>query len=71
LALEAGVTILQPESVTIEYNVEIGKDTVIYPSTYIAANTRIGRNCQIGPFVYLRGVNIKDNEIIRFERREG
>lgn len=71
LALEAGVTILQPESVTIEYNVEIGKDTVIYPSTYIASGTRIGKNCQIGPFVYLKGVEIKDNEIIRFERREG
>jgi len=70
LALNAGVTILQPGSVTIEYNVEIGKDTVIYPSTYIAAGTRIGRNCQIGPFVYLKGVEIKDNEIIRYERRE-
>jgi bifunctional UDP-N-acetylglucosamine pyrophosphorylase/glucosamine-1-phosphate N-acetyltransferase len=70
LALDAGVTILQPGSVTIEYNVEIGKDTVIYPSTYIAAGTRIGKNCQIGPFVYLRGVDIKDNEVIRFERRD-
>lgn len=70
LALEAGITILQPESVTIEYNVTIGKDTIIYPSTYIAAGTRIGRNCRIGPFVYLEGVEIKDNEIIRYERRE-
>jgi bifunctional UDP-N-acetylglucosamine pyrophosphorylase/glucosamine-1-phosphate N-acetyltransferase len=70
LALDAGVTILQPDSVTIEYNVEIGKDTVIYPSTYIAAGTCIGGNCQIGPFVYLKGVNIKDNEIIRYEKRE-
>jgi bifunctional UDP-N-acetylglucosamine pyrophosphorylase / glucosamine-1-phosphate N-acetyltransferase len=71
LALDTGVTILQPGSVTIEYNVEIGEDTVIYPSTYIAAGTRIGRNCQIGPFVYLKGVEIKDNEIIRYEKREG
>jgi bifunctional UDP-N-acetylglucosamine pyrophosphorylase/glucosamine-1-phosphate N-acetyltransferase len=71
LALEAGVTILQPDSVTIEYNVEIARDTVIYPSTYIAAGTCIGKNCQIGPFVYLKGVEIKDNEIIRFEKREG
>ena len=71
LALEVGVTILQPESVTIENDVEIGKDTMIYPSTYIAAGTRIGTNCQIGPFVYLEGVEVKDNEIIRFERRVG
>jgi len=70
LALDAGVTILQPGSVTIEDDVEIGKDTVIYPSTYIAAGTRIGRNCQIGPFVYLKRVEIKDNETIRYEKRE-
>ncbi len=70
LALEKGVTIFQPESVTIEYNVEIGRDTVIYPSTYIASGTVIGENCQIGPFVYLKGVTVDDNECVRFEKRE-
>jgi bifunctional UDP-N-acetylglucosamine pyrophosphorylase/glucosamine-1-phosphate N-acetyltransferase len=70
LALEEGVTILQPETVTIEYGVKIGKDTIIYPSTYIASGTKIGTNCHIGPFVYLKGVEIKDNEIVRHEKRE-
>ncbi len=70
LAVEHGVTILQPESVTIEHDVEIGKDTVIYPSTYIAAGTRIGKNCQVGPLVYLKNVRINDNEIVRCEKRE-
>ncbi|HLP62812.1 MAG TPA: sugar phosphate nucleotidyltransferase [Candidatus Deferrimicrobium sp.] len=70
LALEKGVTILQPETVTIEYNVEIGMDTVIYPSTYIAAGTKIGSNCRIGPFVYLSNVEIKDNEEISFESKD-
>ncbi len=64
LALEKGVTILQPATVTIEYDVEIGMDTVIYPSTYIASGTKIGENCRIGPFVYLSNVEIKDNEKI-------
>jgi len=50
LMLESGVTILQPETVTIENDVEIGRDTVIYPCTYIGAGTRIGKNCAIGPF---------------------
>jgi bifunctional UDP-N-acetylglucosamine pyrophosphorylase/glucosamine-1-phosphate N-acetyltransferase len=70
LALEKGVTIFQPGSVTIEYGVEIGRDTVIYPSTYIASGTIIGENCQIGPFVYLKGVKVGDNECVRFEKRE-
>ncbi|MDQ1351197.1 MAG: transferase protein [Acidobacteriota bacterium] len=68
LALEKGVTILQPSTVTIEYDVEIGMDTVIYPSTYIASGTKIGANCRIGPFVYLNKVEIKDNEEICFEK---
>lgn len=69
LALEKGVTILQPETVTIEQDVEIGRDTVIYPSTYLASGTRIGRNCRIGPFVFLKNVKIADNEKISFAER--
>jgi bifunctional UDP-N-acetylglucosamine pyrophosphorylase/glucosamine-1-phosphate N-acetyltransferase len=71
MALEHGVTIFQPDSVTIEYQVDIGRDTVIYPSTYLAAGTRIGRNCQIGPFVYLKDVSIPDNSTVAFEKRTG
>ena len=70
LALLKGVTILQPETVTIEYDVEIGKDTVIYPSTYIASGTTIGSRCHIGPFTYLKGVEIEDGETVRYEKRE-
>ncbi|MCP4149474.1 MAG: NTP transferase domain-containing protein [bacterium] len=65
LAVNHGVTILQPESVTIECDVKIGRDTVIYPSTYIASGTTIGENCQIGPFVFLENITIEDNKIIR------
>jgi bifunctional UDP-N-acetylglucosamine pyrophosphorylase/glucosamine-1-phosphate N-acetyltransferase len=69
LTLEAGVTILQPETVTVEFDVKIGRDTVIYPSTYIAAGSQIGENCRIGPFTYLAGVEIKDGETVSFEKR--
>jgi bifunctional UDP-N-acetylglucosamine pyrophosphorylase/glucosamine-1-phosphate N-acetyltransferase len=69
-SLERGVTILQPESVTIEHDVKIGKDTVIYPCTYLASGTKIGDNCHIGPFVYLKDVEVKDNEVIIYERRD-
>jgi bifunctional UDP-N-acetylglucosamine pyrophosphorylase/glucosamine-1-phosphate N-acetyltransferase len=70
LTLENGVTILQPETVTIEHDVEIGLDTVIYSCTYLAAGTRIGKNCAIGPFVYLKNVSISDGEKLIFEKRE-
>jgi bifunctional UDP-N-acetylglucosamine pyrophosphorylase/glucosamine-1-phosphate N-acetyltransferase len=67
---ENGVTILQPETVTIEYDVEIGLDTVIFPCTYLAAGTKIGKNCAIGPFVYLKNVRVNDGEKIILEKRE-
>lgn len=69
LAIEKGVTILQPESVTIEMDVEIGKDTVIYPNVYISSGTKIGRNCRIGPFAYLNNIKLGDNESVSFEKR--
>jgi bifunctional UDP-N-acetylglucosamine pyrophosphorylase/glucosamine-1-phosphate N-acetyltransferase len=70
LALERGVTILQPGTVTIEPDVEVGRDTIIHPCTYLAAGTRIGRNCEIGPFVYLKNVRIGDRERVVWEKRE-
>ncbi|MEI6613939.1 MAG: sugar phosphate nucleotidyltransferase [Chrysiogenales bacterium] len=70
LLLENGVTILQPETVTIEHDVEIGLDTIIYPCTYLAVGTRIGKNCSIGPFIYLKNVRVNDGEKIVFEKRE-
>ena len=68
LAVEEGVTIFQPESVTVECDVEIGRDTVIYPSTFLASGTRIGENCRIGPFVYLENATVADNEEISFKK---
>jgi bifunctional UDP-N-acetylglucosamine pyrophosphorylase/glucosamine-1-phosphate N-acetyltransferase len=69
LMREGGVTILQPGSVTIEQDVEVGRDTVIYPGTYLAAGTRIGKNCVIGPFAYLKNVRIGDGERCDFIKR--
>jgi bifunctional UDP-N-acetylglucosamine pyrophosphorylase/glucosamine-1-phosphate N-acetyltransferase len=71
LAEEEGVTILQPASVTIESGVEIEKDTVIYPSTYLASGTKIGKNCRVGPFVYLKNTTLPDNEEISFKKIDG
>ena len=47
-----------------------GCDTIIYPCTYLAAGTRIGKNCVIGPFAYLKNVRVKDGEKVIF-RKEG
>jgi len=71
LSERSGVTILQPETVTVELGVEIGKDTIIFPSTYIGSGTKIGSNCRIGPFAYLRNIVIGDGEEVSHKKLTG
>ncbi len=52
--MESGVTVIDPENTHIDENVEIGKDTVIFPHTVIEGDVRIGANCKIGPFARIR-----------------
>jgi len=49
-----GVTIVDPENTYIYDDVQIGKDTIIYPNTTIKSNVVVGENCQIGPNSYIR-----------------
>ena len=57
-----GVTIVDPDTTMIDPETDIGKDTIIYPMTYIEGINKIGSNCKIGPFAHLRGdVIIHDN----------
>ena len=48
-----GVTIVDPASTLIEAHVEIGKDTIIEPSTFLRGATKIGARCEIGPLTTL------------------
>ncbi len=43
-----GVTIIRPETVTIDAGVTIGMDTVVEPFAQITGKTVIGENCRIG-----------------------
>jgi bifunctional UDP-N-acetylglucosamine pyrophosphorylase/glucosamine-1-phosphate N-acetyltransferase len=57
----AGVTIFQPETVSIDSGVEIGQDTVIGPLTQILGKTKIGSDCRIGAGSVIRDSTIADN----------
>ncbi|MCY0865788.1 MAG: bifunctional UDP-N-acetylglucosamine diphosphorylase/glucosamine-1-phosphate N-acetyltransferase GlmU [Sulfobacillus sp.] len=58
--LDAGVTIIDPDTTYIDAEVEIGQDTVIYPMTFIQGRTKIGRDCQIGPMTTIRSSRLGD-----------
>ncbi|MBU1998160.1 MAG: NTP transferase domain-containing protein [Candidatus Omnitrophota bacterium] len=60
-----GVTLIDPSTCLISYDARIGQDTVIYPFTVIEKNVRIGKSCQIGPFIHFRpGTVLKDKVIV-------
>ena len=46
--MAAGVTLIQPETITIDPGVEIGMDTIVEPFTQLLGQTKIGENCRIG-----------------------
>lgn len=45
----SGVTVIDPRSTYVDRKVRVGRDTVIYPFTFIEGNTVIGEDCVIGP----------------------
>ncbi len=53
-----GVTLINPGSTYIEPDVRIGRDTVIWPDTYLQGDTEIGEACSIGPSAMLRNMKV-------------
>ncbi|HHX01311.1 MAG TPA: bifunctional UDP-N-acetylglucosamine diphosphorylase/glucosamine-1-phosphate N-acetyltransferase GlmU [Firmicutes bacterium] len=60
----SGVTIINPDQTYIDLDCEIGRDTIIYPNTYIQKGSRIGENCLVGPNVRLDGAVLADHVTI-------
>jgi len=65
-----GVTFVDPNTSFVHPSVVVGKDTVIYPNTYLEGDTKIGDNCIIFPGSRIygsllgNGVVIKDNTLV-------
>jgi bifunctional UDP-N-acetylglucosamine pyrophosphorylase / glucosamine-1-phosphate N-acetyltransferase len=56
----AGVTIVDPGSVTIDDTVKIGVDTIIEPQTHLRGNTVIGAGSRIGPNSTIENSHVGD-----------
>jgi bifunctional UDP-N-acetylglucosamine pyrophosphorylase / glucosamine-1-phosphate N-acetyltransferase len=46
--MAAGVTLVKPETITVDAAVEIGMDTIVEPFAQILGHTKIGADCKIG-----------------------
>lgn len=63
--LDEGVTIIDPDNTWIEAEATIGRDTVVYPFSFIGAGAEIGQGCRIGPFGFVSsGDRVADGVVI-------
>ena len=60
--MESGVTVMDPASTFIDTGVSIGRDTIIYPFTWIEGDTVIGEDCRIGPNTRIQD-SVLENEV--------
>lgn len=63
--MEKGVRFILPETTLIDYNVAIGKNSIIHSGVQLRNGTIIGKNCTIEPYCILDGVIIADNTRIQ------
>ena len=61
-----GVTIIDPATTYIDFDVEVGQDTIIYPGTYLEGKTKIGTDCVIGPNVRFVDMTVGNNVQAQF-----
>jgi bifunctional UDP-N-acetylglucosamine pyrophosphorylase / glucosamine-1-phosphate N-acetyltransferase len=59
--MAAGVTIIDPDSVTIDDTVTIGVDAIIEPQTHLRGKTTIGSGSRIGPGSLVENSQIGNN----------
>jgi hypothetical protein len=74
--MRSGVTVMLPETVLVEVDVRVGRDSVIYPGAVLEGETTVGEetvigpgcrliNSQIGTGVELKGWNYISNTSVR------
>jgi len=60
-----GVTLVDPETIYVDDDVQIGRDTTVWPCTFILGRTTVGSDCQIGPHATVRDCDVGDGVLIR------
>lgn len=59
--LEAGVTMLLPESIYLGMDVHLDPDTVLYPGVILEGTTRVATGCTLGPNTHIINSTIGEN----------
>jgi bifunctional UDP-N-acetylglucosamine pyrophosphorylase/glucosamine-1-phosphate N-acetyltransferase len=59
--MAAGVTLVKPETITVDADVELGMDTIVEPFAQILGRTNIGENCHVGACSIIQDSEIGDH----------
>lgn len=63
--MDAGVTMIDPNSVWFSHRVSIGPDTILYPQTILEGETVIGEGCVLGPATRISNSCIGDEVTVQ------
>jgi bifunctional UDP-N-acetylglucosamine pyrophosphorylase/glucosamine-1-phosphate N-acetyltransferase len=69
--LEAGVTMLLPETVYLGMDVAVGPDTILYPGVVLEGKTEVGRGCVLGPNTHVIDSSVGEESRIVASMVEG
>lgn len=64
--MTAGVTLVDPDSITIDDTVELQSDVIIEPQTHLRGNTTIKSGCRIGPGSLIENSYIEENVTVLY-----
>jgi bifunctional UDP-N-acetylglucosamine pyrophosphorylase/glucosamine-1-phosphate N-acetyltransferase len=62
--MQAGVTVVDPETTYLDWNVALKPDTTLWPGTVIQGPSQIGAHCQIGPYTTIESSVVKDGACV-------
>lgn len=64
--MKAGVTMIDPDSITIDETVTLDSDVVIEPQTHLRGNTAIASGCRLGPGSLIEDSQIGENVTVLY-----
>lgn len=69
--MQAGVTLIDPQTTYIDDTVSIDRDTVVFPATHLRGMTRIGQGCRIGPDTTVENTSLGSGCRVTYSVLEG
>jgi bifunctional UDP-N-acetylglucosamine pyrophosphorylase/glucosamine-1-phosphate N-acetyltransferase len=69
--MDAGVTVLDPDTTYVDAGVVVGPDTVLHPNTYLQGTTKVGTGAEIGPSVQIVDSTVGDGTVVTFAKVVG